>query len=429
MTCEREAAILCIALLIGPQSAMSWQQPQGQTGNQGQPQNLLNPNQLDSLVAPLALYPDPILSEVLVASTYPLEIVEAARWVKQNPNLQGKDLAAAATKQPWDASVQGLVALPDLLARLNDNLSWTSDLGNAFLAQQEAVMQAIQRMRKTAAASGALQSTQQQTVSTSAEGDQTYIEIQPASPEVISVPAYDPAAIWGAAYYPYPPIYYPPSTGAVIAAGAISFGAGVAIGAIWANNGGWHNWGWNCGWGHNNVVINNNFINNNHFNHENVANGNNWVHNPAHRAGVPYANRNVANRFGNISGNAISRPTAAQTQQKFNQLEQHGGASGLAGQGRAGDLSGRGSASRLNPGGAAEPGRGAGPAQGAANRMNPGGAGMGADHVGNRALGGGDAGRGAFGGMNQGGMRTQMNSNRGFASHGGGMRMGGGRRR
>ena len=397
MMCLRETAILCVAMLIGPPPGIAAQQPSSQPGSQAQSPNLTT-GQLDSLVAPLALYPDPILSQVLVASTYPLEIVEAARWVKQNAGLQGKDLVNAAAKQPWDASVQAMVAFPELLNRLNENLSWTTDLGNAFLAEQDGVMQAVQRMRQKASESGALKSDPQQTVSTTQEGDQTYIQIEPASPEVVYVPSYDPVAIWGPpAYYPYPPIYYP-SEGAVIAAGAISFGAGIAVGALWS--GGWHNWGWNCGWGHNNVVINNNFINNNHFNHVNVANGN-WVHNPAHREGVPYANRNVSNRFNNFNGNNIDRPTAAQTEQRFNQMQQHNGANGLAG--RGGDMNGRGTANRMAPQG-----------------------GMGGDRIGNRNVGGG-GGHGAFGGMNQGGFRTQMNSNRGFGSRGGGgMRMGGG---
>jgi hypothetical protein len=397
MTCVRETAILCIAMLIGPQQGFAVQEPPSQPGTQA-PSSSLTAGQLDSLVAPLALYPDPILSQVLVASTYPLEIVEASRWVKQNPNLKGKDLVTAAAKQPWDASVQAMVAFPDLLARLNDNLSWTTDLGNAFLAQQDSVMEAIQQMRQKASDTGALTSNPQQTVSTTTEGNQTYIEIQPANPEVVYVPSYDPAAVWGApAEYPYPPFYYPPSTGAVIAAGAISFGLGVAVGAFWG--GGWNNWGWHCGWGHNNVVINNNFINNNHFNHVNVANGNNWAHNPAHRGGVPYANRNVSDRFNNGNGNHMTRPTAAQTEQRFNQMQQRGG-----------DLNGRGAANRMGPGNAVAP-------QG------------GGDRIGNRNLGG-EGGRGAFDGMHQGGFRTQMNSNRGFGSRGGGgMRMGGGGRR
>jgi Protein of unknown function (DUF3300) len=369
MNCARETAILCVALLIGPQSALPFQQPQPAAGDQGQPQNLLNPGQLDSLVAPLALYPDPILSQVLVASTYPLEIVEAARWMQANQTLQGKALTDAAAQQPWDASVQAMVAFPDLLSRLNQNLSWTTDLGNAFLAQQANVMDAIQRMRQKASESGALQSTSQQTVTTSTQGNQTFIEIQPANPQVVYLPSYDPAAIWGApAYYPYPPV----STGAVIAAGAISFGAGIAMGAFWGGGwGGWGGWGWHPGWGHSNVVINNNFINNNHFTRTNVANGNNWVHNPAHRGGVPYSNSNVGKRFG-TGGNTIARPNASQTQQRFNQMEQRPGA-------------GQGAASRLGPGNRGEPGRGVAPAQGGANRMG----GFGSHGSGGRRTGGG----------------------------------------
>jgi hypothetical protein len=173
-------------------------------------------------------------------------------------------------------------------------------LGNAFLAQQQGVMDAVQRLRKKAQDAGALQSSPQQTVSTVTENNQPYIEIQPTSTEVVYVPQYNPVAVWGPPpeYYPYPPIYYPPySPGAVVAASAISFGVGMAVGAFWGGGGGWNNWGWNAGWGRNNVVINNNFINNNHFNRVNVANGNNWVHNPSHRGGVPYNNRNVSNRF------------------------------------------------------------------------------------------------------------------------------------
>ncbi len=322
MTIKGFLAILCVELLITPNSyVLAEQQPppnQQVSGGapQGQPQPTLTPDQLDSLVAPIALYPDPILSQVLVASTYPLEIVEAERWLQQNSSLQGKALVDAAAKQTWDASVQALVMLPDLLKRLNQDITWTSDLGNVFLAQQAGVMEAVQRMRQKAQSKGALQSTKEQQVTTTTQGGNTYIEIMPASPQMVYVPEYNPEAVWGPpAYYPYPPIYYPPSTGAIIAAGAISFGVGVAVGAIWG--GGWGGWGWGCGWGRNNVVINNNFISSNHFNRVNVGNGNNWVHNPAHRAGVPYNNRNVANQFNRTNINA--RPTAAQTQQRLSQ--------------------------------------------------------------------------------------------------------------
>jgi hypothetical protein len=472
-------AILCVGLLIAQHPYTFAQQPQASGGAQDS-QKLLTPGQLDSLVAPIALYPDPILSQVLVASTYPLEVVEADRWMKSNSNLQGKALIDAAAKQPWDASVQGLVSLPEVLNRLNQDLRWTSDLGNAFLAQQQDVMEAVQRLRRKASDAGALQSTKEQTVSSTASNNQTYITIEPANPQVVYVPEYNPVAVWGPPpdYYPYPPLYYPPSTGAIVAASAISFGVGFAVGAFWGGGVGWNNWGWGCNWGRNNVVINNNFIRNNNFNRVNVGNGNSWVHNPNHRGGVPYNNRDVANRYQGNRPNPGNRPTVGQTQQRLNQAGQGrggytpggqpGGRGGLAGRGGTpgqgaiagrggtpgqGGLAGRGgtpgqgAASRIAPG--ANPGQGMNrpgmPNQGNANRMAPG------NQIGNRAMPNpGMANRGAFGGGNMGGQRMQMNSNRGFASRGmgggfggggfrggggggfrggGGMRGGGGRRR
>jgi hypothetical protein len=392
---------------------------------------------------------------VLVASTYPLEIVEAGRWLGQHANLKDKALTEAAAKQPWDASVQGLVVLPDVLKRLDQDVGWTSDLGNAFLAQQQDVMDAVQRLRQKASAAGALQSSKEQTVTAATENNQTYIEIQPASTQVVYVPQYNPEAVWGPPpEYPYPPIYYPPvpSTGAIVAASAISFGVGMAVGAIWSGGGGWGNYGWGCGWGRgNNVVINNNFISSNHFNRVNVGNNNNWVHNPSHRGGVPYNNRNVANRYQGAGRNVAARPTVGQTQQRLDQgnLGQRGG--GGIGQRGGGGMPGQGNASRI--GGQGGPGRGAGaigqpgqakpgqrvgggmPSQGSASRLTPGNAAPGGgNRIGNRDLGGGGFGsHGAFGGMNQGGNRARMNSNRGSMSRGGGGGFrgggGGGRRR
>jgi hypothetical protein len=418
-------AILCALLLLQPQG-YAWQQAAG--NNQQQQQQTLAPDQLDSLVAPIALYPDPILSQVLVASTYPLEIVEADRWLKQNSGLKAQDLTKAAAKQPWDASVQALVALPDVLKQLDTNIDWTTDLGNAFLAQQADVMQAVQRLRMKAKDSGKLQSTPQQTVTTTNEGGTNYVVIQPASPQVIYVPQYDPVAVWGAppAYYPYPPIVYPPvSAGAVLAAGAISFGVGMAVGALWGGGGGW---GWNAGWGHNNVVVNNTFINNNHFNRVNVNNNNVWSHNAAHRQGVPYANSNVGNRYNNANVNRVNRPTVNQTQQRLNQAEGNQFNRGNAGQGNAGQRGqafGQGGSGQRNP----SFGQG-GTGQQPGNRDFGRGAGAGAggsDRIGNRQVGGGNSGSGrnAFGDLGQGGGRAQMNANRGAASAGGGVRGGG----
>ena len=425
MTIQRFLAILCAELLV-MQPAVPAQQvpPLNQQTPGGAPQSqspTLTPDQLDSLVAPVALYPDPILSQLLVASTYPLEIVEAARWLSQNSNLQGKALVDAASKKTWDASVQALVILPDVLKRLNQDITWTSDLGNAFLAQQQDVMGAVQRMRQRAQSNGALQSTKEQQVTTTSEGGNTYIVVEPANPEVVYVPEYNPEAVWGATAYPYPPIYYPPSTGAVVAAGAISFGVGLAIGAIWG--GGWGGWGWGCGWGRNNVVINNNFISRNNFNRVNVGNGNNWVHNPAHRAGVPYNNRNVANQFNGARGNINARPTAAQTQQRLGNVGQGPGAM-RPGQGNLGQVGGN----ALRPS-QTSPGQRPGGGQASPGNVKP----AGGDRVGNRsvgAAGGGNRGAAAFGGMNQGGGAARMNSSRGFSSRGGGgFRGGGGRRR
>jgi hypothetical protein len=447
MTTTRAIAVFCAAILAAQHPYTYAQQPPAGSSPADATQKALTSGQLDSLVAPIALYPDPILSQVLVASTYPIEIVEAGRWLEQNSSLKGKALTDAVAKQPWDASVQGLVILPDVLSRLNQNVGWTSDLGNAFLGQQQDVMDAIQRMRQKASASGALQSTPQQTVSTANEGNGTYIEIQPASTQVVYVPQYNPEAVWGPPpeYYPFPAMSYPPaSTGAAVAAGAISFGVGMAVGAFWGGGGGWNNWGWGVGWGHggNNVVINNNFINSNRFNRVNVANGNNWVHNPTHRAGVPYNNRNVANRYQGGGMNPATRPTVGQTQQRLNQITpgQGGAAAGMrpnmpgagaAGRGGAGTLPGGANAGRGAAAGArpnmpqiGQPGART-PAQGTASRIAPAAIGQGGgDRVGNRMVGGGGGGasmnRGAFGGMSQGGARTMMNSNRGFASRGGG---------
>ncbi len=433
MITTRAVAVLCAALLAAQSPYTYAQQPQPAAGATDQSQKTLSQGQLESLVAPIALYPDPILSQALVASTYPLEIVEAGRWFSQNSSLTGKALADAAAKQPWDASVQALVMLPDVLKRLNQDVTWTSELGNAFLAQQQDVMAAIQSLRQRASESGALKSTSQQTVSTVTENNQPYIVVQPANPEVVYVPQYNPEAVWGPppAYYPYPPIYYPP------VASALSFGAGIALGAIWGG-GGWGGWGWGVGWGRgNNVVINNNFIRRNNFNRVNVGNGNNWVHNPAHRAGVPYNNRNVANRFQGAGTRPASRPTVGQTQQNLNNLGQRGaGQQGLArpgqpGQTRPGGRGGvptQGTASRIGPGNAGRGAAGMGQPSQARPAARPGG-GMpvqgGANRIGNRSLPAGGVNRGAFGGMGQGG-RVQMNSNRGFASRGGGGFHGGG---
>ena len=168
--------------------------------------------QLDSIVAPIALYPDPLLSQTLVASTYPLELIQLQQWLERNPDLakDQKKLVAAVQKQPWDASIQAMAPLPDLVKRLADDIQWTTDLGNAFLAQQQDVMDAIQRMRAKAQQKGALESNQQQKVETQVVENKQVIVIEQANPEVVYVPSYNPQYVYGPPAYPYPPIYYPP---------------------------------------------------------------------------------------------------------------------------------------------------------------------------------------------------------------------------
>ena len=166
--------------------------------------------QLDQLLAPVALHPDQLLGQILMASTYPLEVVEAARWVEDpnNARLKGDQLAAALQGKDWDPSVKSLAPFPQILRMMDDRLDWMQKLGDAFLAQQNEVMDSVQRLRRQAEEAGTLQSSPQQTVTTQ---DQT-ITVEPANPNVVYVPVYDPTVVYGAWPYPdYPPYYFPPS--------------------------------------------------------------------------------------------------------------------------------------------------------------------------------------------------------------------------
>jgi hypothetical protein len=183
-----------------------------------------------------------LLAQILAASTYPLEIVQLQQWLDRNPSLKDKALADAVAKEPWDPSVQALAGLPEMVKRLANEIQWTTDLGNAFLAQQSDVMDAIQRMRFRASEKGMLKSNEQQKVETQTVESKQVIVIEQANPEVVYLPSYDPVGVWGAPYYPYPPIAYP-GWGYYAGAAAISFGIGFAMGAFWGGG-----WGWGCGW-------------------------------------------------------------------------------------------------------------------------------------------------------------------------------------
>jgi hypothetical protein len=264
------------------------------------PDQTLTPQQLENLVAPIALYPDPLLGQIMVAATYPLEVVQAYQWLQRNPGLTGSALTDGAQQQNWDPSVQALVLFPDVVKRLNDDVTWTTDLGNAFLAQQAEVMDAVQRLRQQAQQAGKLNSTPQETVTTVPDqAGAPAIEIEPADPAVMYVPMYNPAWIWGPPlYYPYPGWFWPPQPGAGIYFG---FGPGIGIGAYFGGGwGGWGGWGWHPGWGAHTVIVNNTFIHRYNFNSAHLAqlHGNSvWQHDSFHRQGVPYARPELANRY------------------------------------------------------------------------------------------------------------------------------------
>ena len=235
-TVSRKApGIMCVLLLLSAGGGLAQQPPPPEQAPPG-PAQPLSSDQLASLVAPIALYPDSLLSQILVAAGYPLEIVEAGQWLQQNRNLQGAQLVAAARQQNWDPSIQALVVFPDVLARLNSNIRWTTDLGNAFLAQQADVMNAVQRLRAQASQAGKLQSNSQVTVTTQTDGGQAAIEIQPADPEVVYVPVYNPAYFWGLSLYgPYPPLFTRKS---VLDSGSAGVFTSGAFSADWDGAGG-----------------------------------------------------------------------------------------------------------------------------------------------------------------------------------------------
>ena len=191
-------AIVCAILLVPGDSRAFPQQPSSPPASSSAPSAVkVSPDQLDSLVAPIALYPDPLLAQTLAASTYPLEIIQLQQWLEKNKTLKDKALADAVAKQPWDPSIQALAALPDVVKRLADDIQWTTDLGNAFLAQQADVMDAVQRMRKKAKDKGTLKTTEQQKVETKVIENKSVIVVEQANPQVVYVPSYDPVVVYG----------------------------------------------------------------------------------------------------------------------------------------------------------------------------------------------------------------------------------------
>lgn len=295
------ALFMALMLALSPAAAQqspSTVSPASVAG--GPAANTFSQQELDRLLAPVALYPDPLLAQVLMASTYPLEVVEAARWAKANPKVTGKALEDAMARQSWDPAVKSLATVPQVLQQMNENLDWTQKLGDAFLAQQQDVMNTVQGLRARADAAGNLKSSPQQVVKTEKQGSQTIYVVESPKPDVVYVPTYNPAVVYGTWWYPTPPYaVYPP---AYVYPPGLAFATGVVVGAaIW----GACSWGW----GRSNVDINVNRYNS--FNRTNISSSN-WNHNVEHRRGVAYRDQNVARQY-----NRGSNAQAAKAREDF----------------------------------------------------------------------------------------------------------------
>lgn len=429
------AIILCTALTL-PGTSLAFAKAPVVSDTKAADSKAIPAEQLDALVAPIALYPDNLLAQVLVATTYPLELVHLHQWLQKNPELakDQKKLKEAVEKETWDASIKSMASLPDVVKWLAEDVEWTTDLGNAFLAQQKDVMDAVQRMRAKAQEKGTLVSNDKMKVETQTVESKQVIVIEQSNPEVLYVPSYDPFYAYGDIGYPYPPIYYPPyyGTGAYLAAGAIGFGFGMMVGAAWG--------GWGCGWGggdiyvdhHNNFNRNtnisggdrtNNFGNRNQVNplgdrgglgdrgQAGLGNRSTWSHDPSHRGGTPYGDRKTADRFGGSTrGDSIAKRQSGARDQlgrqggQLSSARRSGGTGGFDGRGNAPGMSDR--ASGLGDRG----GNGFGNGSGLGNKSSLG------SGNGNRMKS--SRGSSSFGGSRGGG----------FSRGGGGMR-GGGRRR
>jgi hypothetical protein len=359
---------------------------QGSTPAAGDPPPF-TAQELDSLLAPIALYPDALLAQVLMASTYPLEVVSAARWVKANPDVKGDAALKKVENETWDVSVKSLAAFPSILDMMNEKLDWTQKLGDAFLAQQKEVLASVQRLRQLAKNSGNLESNQQQVVRSEAQS----IIIEPAQPQTIYVPSYNPTVVYGTWPYPaYPPYYYPPNPyyypgyypGAALATG-LAWGVGIAAGAALIGG---------ANWGGGDVTINANRAANIDRNYSRSS-SNSWQHNSQHRGNAGYRDSASQQKFGSKQGQA------QRSRDEFR---------GREGGDRGGDRGGRDGAGG-DRGGAGDRGGIGGDHGGAGNRGGAGGA------AGNR--GGGNA----FDGVNSG----SRDATRGHSSAGGAGRTGG----
>ena len=389
-TLIKSLALFLTFLLVAPQGVMA----KSEGGDKSFKQE-----ELEQLVAPIALYPDSLVAQILMASTYPLEVVQAGKWAKKNKDLKGDALTKALEKENWDPSVKSLVNFPQVLDMMNDKLDWTQKLGDAFLAQQKEVMDTVQKLRAKAEAEGNLKTTKEQKVVVEKE-TQTII-IESASPEVVYVPTYNPTVVYGTWPYPaYPPYYYYPP-GYAAGAALFSFGVGVAVGAAWG-----YAWG-NCNWrgGDVNVNVNRNTNFNNNIDRSKYQNKittgqggkGEWKHNPEHRKGVSYRDQATAQKFDRgASRDAKSRESFRGRAEAGRQDIARGGAD---------DFKGRSGSGRQDT--AARRDTGSRGGSGAQQRKSS----TGLDRSGGRQ----GTGSNAFGGYDKG-SRTRNSSNRGHQS-------------
>jgi len=383
--------------------------------------------ELDQMLAPLALYPDSLVSQMLMASTYPLEIVQAARWAEANKTLKDKALTEALEKQNWDPSVKSLVAFPDVLKMMDEKLDWTQKLGDAFLGQQKQVMDTIQKLRKKAQDAGNLKTTKEQKVVV--EKETQVIVIESADPAVVYVPAYNPAVVYGPWWYPAYPPYYAYPYGYVPGAVAFGFCAGVAASAAWG-----YAWG-NCNWHGGNVDID---INHAQFNNVNINKGkysNNigngsgrgsWQHNPEHRKGTPYRDSGTAQRFDKgASRDAQSRDAFRGRAEAGRNDIAKGGADQF--KGRNSGTGSRGNSATQQPAGGNRASSGRSNANGSRTGAGRSDSAFGGTDRGSRASADSSRGRNSMSSSRSGGGSGRSSGSRGGGGFGGGGR-GGGRR-
>lgn len=417
-----------LAVLVGLTGMAVAQNPPPQQGsrpqgNQAQAsQQIFKPEQLDQMLAPVALYPDALLSQILMATTYPGDVAEAATWSAANPKAQGDAAVKQVQDKPWDPSVQSLVAFPQVLAQMKDRPDWVQNVGDAFLAEPDQVMASVQRLRAQAQQAGNLKSNEQQKVvvqpapAGASEPSTTIIQIEPTNPEVVYVPAYNPTVVYGSWAYPgYPPYYWPPPAGYYPYGGALAaglmFGAGIAItNSLWGG----------MNWGHGDVNINTNRYNNiNRESNRISGNGNGntrWNHNAENRRGTPYRDSGSRDRYGQGIGGADQRQgyrgrdgaatgDRQRAMQSFDRTTNNG-SSAAARRGANGGAEGPARAAAGDRmAGNAGAGRGGQGAGGYADRK------AGAGNAGSNRLGGDGGGQRAGGGQYNGGGRSQARDN------------------